>query len=409
MLVRLPEGGPDALRGVLPRDRTLAADDLPLVLRVVEDVEAAHQTVRRLRLVGATVALLEESVTADHSAWCEDHGTELAARTCTGCGRATCAGCALAAGGATLCRRCYDKKQLRSRNTRARQLFVVFLFSVFLLELTRWLSAQAESVDPLGIVRVGIYQFVPAAGLHAPIVRTLNQRANPDAESLRTIARWFSSERERYTGVQGPYLNLEIRGPWVQDVQPPSLGGPDDPWWRIGLRSWRYARYFRDLAEDRGVDTSDVAVRVYLIYGGSDSDLASESRGSERGHVAIAFVALDEENPAYAIATVAHELAHTLGADDLYDETTGLSRYPEGYVEPFANPRFPQRYAELMAVDRPLAVDMEAEIHSLSELRIGYASAAAMGWIGKEQAAWFYDPPVSQAQQALEVASPPTN
>lgn len=409
MLVRLPEGGADALRSVLPRDRTLATDDLPLVLRVVEDEEAALQTVRRLRLVGATVALLEESATADRGAWCEDHGTELAARTCTGCGRAICAGCALAAGGPDLCRRCYDQKQLRRRNTRARQLFVVFLFAVFLAELTRWFSAQAEGVDPLGIVRVGVYQFVPPGGLHAPIVRTLNQRTNPDAESLRSIAGWFSSERERYNGVQGPYLNLEIRGPWVAGVQPPALGGPEDPWWRLGLQSWRYARYFRDLVEERGADTDAVAVRVYLIYGSSDSDLASESRGSERGHVAIAFVALDEENPAYAIATVAHELAHTLGAEDLYDENTSLSRYPEGYVEPFADPLYPQRYAELMAVDRPISQDTESEIRSLSELRIGYASAASMGWIGKEQAAWFYDPPVSQAQQALEAGSPPTN
>ena len=100
----------------------MAADDLPLVLRVVEDEQAAHQTARRLQLVGATVALLEEGVEAERSPWCPDHGTELAARTCKGCGGAICAACALAAEGRALCRRCFDKEQLRRRTTRQRGL-----------------------------------------------------------------------------------------------------------------------------------------------------------------------------------------------------------------------------------------------------------------------------------------------
>ncbi len=406
VLVRLPPGGSAALMSVLPRDRTIDADDLPIVLRVVDDQEAAHQTAERLRLVGARVALLEESAPPPHSPYCPEHVTALAARSCRRCKRAICAECVIAAESRPLCAACFRRQQRERRELRARQLFMVFLFAVFLFELSRFLREEAASVAPDGVVTVGLYQFVPPGRLHAPIVRRMNQQRGSDEESLRDIGPWFDQERERYTGRAGPYLRLELRGPWAEQVRPPSLGEPDDPLWRIALQSWRYAGYFSELVETRGLDPDDVAVRVYVVYGESESDLAAHSRGSEKGRLAIAFIALDEQNPTYALATVAHELAHTLGARDLYDEASSLAVYPEGYVEPFADPLFPQRYAELMAVDRPLGLREEAEARSLSELRIGYRTAADMGWIGEEQAAWFYDPPDGRAQEALEEESP---
>lgn len=406
MLVRLPRGGVSALLSALPRDRTLDPGKLPLVLRVVDDEETAVQTARRLRLVGAAVALLEESAPPELSPYCVDHPTGLAAGTCRDCRRPICPACALAAQGQPLCVDCHQRQQRSRGRTRLRQLFMVFLFCVFLFEVARALREDARNTSPDGVVSVGLFQFVPPGRLHAPVVRALNARPEAGSSSLWSVGAWFDAERERYMGRSGPYLRVSVRGPWVETVRPPSLGGPDDPWWRLALQAWRYVRYFHDLAEDRGVDPDDVAVRVYVIYGDDDGDLAAHSRGSERGRVAVAFVSLDEQNPAYALTTVAHELAHTLGAEDLYDESTGLSKFPEGFVEPFAEPLLPQRYAELMAVDRPIGANTEAEVRSLAELRVGYATAARLGWIGEEQAAWFYDPPSLRAQEALLPETP---
>lgn len=406
VLVRLPAGGAAALQSVLPRERTIDLDALPMVLRVVDNEEAAEQTARRLRMVGAVVALLEESAPPEHNPYCQDHVTGLASRSCRSCKRAICAECVIRADNQPLCADCLRRTQVQRRQVRARQLFAVFLFAVFLFEVARWWREQAESVNPEGVVTVGIYQFVPPGKLQAPIVRQMNQTGDAAGMALRDIGAWFAAERERYTGRPGPYLRLELRGPWVQRVEPPPLAGPEDPWWRVGLQSWRYARYFSQLPEDRGVNTDAVAVRVYVIYGDAQGDLAAHSRGSEKGRLAIAFVALNERNPAYALTTVAHELAHTLGARDLYDEQSSVALYPEGFVEPFATPLYPQRYAELMAVDRPLGPSAEAEVTSLAEVRVGYATAADLGWIGAEQAVWYYDPPSLKAEEALGGTAP---
>ena len=52
----------------------------------------------------------------------------------------------------------------------------------------------------------------------------------------------------------------------------------------------------------------------------------------------------------HTCAIVAHELCHPLGATDKYD---GVSVWPQGYVEPDREPRYPQRKAEIMALGKP--------------------------------------------------------
>ena len=64
-----------------------------------------------------------------------------------------------------------------------------------------------------------------------------------------------------------------------------------------------------------------------------------------------------------------------------------LPSYPEGFMEPFQNPLYPQRFAEIMAVD---------------ELRIGYRTAADLGWIADEEADRFYQPPETTPEDLLD-------
>ena len=71
---------------------------------------------------------------------------------------------------------------------------------------------------------------------------------------------------------------------------------------------------------------------------------------------------------------------------------TSRAIHPEGFVEPFSKPLFPQGFAELMAVDVPISRTREMEVSTLDQLRVGHRSAADMGWISLEQADLFYTP-----------------
>jgi len=298
------------------------------------------------------------------------------------------------AGGERLCGQCLKEVQQKIRSTRRRQLFLLFVFVAFLYKVWGHLKYDEEQVTGLAPITVGIVQFTPRADLGANIIRELNQGPveEDQGRTLRSIAPWLNAEYSRYTGDKDRRFRVETRGPFSVDLNPPELHKDGDSWFTAMFRAWQYPQYFRSLAADNGVPIDTYTVKVYVIYGGTEFDMASHSRGSRKGRVAMVFVSIDETNPAYALTTMAHEMGHALGATDTYDPVTSRATHPQGFVEPFANPLYPQRFAELMAVDVPLSPTLEKEVRTLSEVRVGYQAAAEMGWIDVEQAQLFYAP-----------------
>lgn len=400
-MVRIPPQARAAVRAVLPGRRSIGRSELPLVVRTTGDRQQARHTALRLRAAGAVVLVMEEPADGE-GAFCADHPARIAARTCLGCDRPVCTTCSLESRGEDVCRVCRARGRSPRARVRRRQLFVLFLFAVFLYEVADWWEHDRDAVDPSGPVRVAVFQFVPPEEPFAPVVRDLN-RLPTDGDagaSLYGIARWFGQERARYGGPSG-YLHVDVFGPWGRVVEPPDLDDPELGPWQLALRAWQFADYFHDLAADQGEDPHAYAARVYVVYSRDAADLASHSRGSEQGRVAVVYVDLGETNPGYAALTVAHELAHTLGAQDLYDPDTSLARHPEGFVEPFADPLYPQRFAELMAADIPLGPRTEREVRSLDEVRVGYATARDMGWIDPGLAEVFYTPSQRSPEERL--------
>jgi len=404
ILVRLPED-PAALLEVLPRSQPVGPEDLPLVTRVTRDQHKARRTAERLRKTGAQVVLVEEPVERNDSAFCTTHPAQLAARNCESCQAAICPGCMVDAHGLALCRDCEQTRSQRVRWTRRRQLLMLFLFAIFLFQVVSHMRDDQEKVAGSGPVKVGIIQFADPQLLGAPILRALNPGPMDQLSraALRDLGPWYNAEHNRYTGAPGPYLEIHTRGPFPVDVNAPSLSNPEDSWYQAMFRAWKYPRYFRNLSEDHGVPLDEYGIKVFVVYGAGGRDLASHSRGSKKGRVAVVYVSSEETNPAYALTTMAHEIGHALGAGDAYDPTTSLADHPYGFVEPFSDPLYPQRYAELMAVDIPLAPTFEREIKSLDQLRIGYQTAAGMGWIGPEQAKLYYTPPALTPADRLNI------
>jgi hypothetical protein len=408
ILVRLP-ANPSRLSEVLPRSEPVRADELPLITRVTRDAAKAQRTAARLRLVGAKVVVIEEPIERGWTAFCLSHPAQLAARNCEICEAAICPGCMVAANGLSLCERCRDDRQNRSRGTRKRQLILALFFTAFIYQVVQYLQDDQAKIAGNGPIRVGIFQFADRSTLHAPIVRTLN--AEPvgatNHQSLADLGPWFDSEHKRYTGATSQYMQIEARGPFVIDIAPPPLAKDGDTWFQTMFRAWQYPRYFHDLVSDQGINVDDYGVKVYVIYGNGSRDLASHSRGSKKGRVAVVFVSAEEKNAAYALTTMAHEIGHALGAADAYDPATSLAMHPFGFVEPFRNPLYPQRFSELMAVDLPVAPKLEVEVANLNQVRVGYQTAADMNWIDKEKAHLFFTPPEITPEQRLDPLDDP--
>ncbi len=409
ILVDLPAEGPEGLAGVLPRPRLYSHEELPVLVRVTHDLDAAQTTAERLHDAGAVVIVAEEW--GDEYPFCLDHPAELVSEVCERCGQALCSRCVIEGSGKRLCSRHQHTSSVRYRWTRMRQLLLILIFGVFLTEVFVGVRADQYAVAPNSTLVIGVFQFVPPGDINHRTVAGLNARpiAGYEGPTLLDLQTWFDGEYFRYTRIQRPYLALDIRGPFAEEVLSPDLAGPDDGALQIIWRSLSYVRYWKRLAKSRGLEFNNYAARIFVNYTAAEGDVAAHSRGSEKGRLGITWIDLDEFNPAYAVMTIAHELAHTLGASDRYDEADFRAVFPEGYTEPFKDPLYPQRYAELMAVDIPLAADVEVEPRDLSQVRIGHATAAELGWLAPSAADYFYRNEGLTPGERLDEAEPETD
>ena len=362
----------------------------PMLAFAGHDHDLTDRTAAALRAQGIEIVVFE----GDEASLCPVHPTQLGAGVCARCRRRICFECQVAAG-AALCAPCHDATRKANRMRRVRQLFALLVFAVFLTQAWTWREREQSLVDANGVVRVAFIQLIrPEAAGHG-LISAMNHGG------LQALAPWFEAERERYGGPDSPVLDVDVLGPWVATVNPPVAPGRDPGLLDQLVAALKFPAYFRGIALRHGVEPAHYGARVYIVYGDAQSDLAGDSLGSRSGRLAVSFVPVGDSTLAYAQVTVAHELAHILGAVDLYDPTTFRARFPEGYVKPWAVPAYPQQYAELMAVDRPISPSEEVEVGSLDDVRIGYRTAADLGWITAEQANRYYTPALTAPEAGL--------
>lgn len=100
-------------------------------------------------------------------------------------------------------------------------------------------------------------------------------------------------------------------------------------------------------------------------------------QGGRRGFVDVE---LDPTMIDFALFVATHELFHTLGAKDKYDDQ-GHTLVPAGLANPLQVPLFPQAQAEVMAHGRPLQPSVEEPPARLHELGVGPETARELRWI----------------------------
>ncbi|HEY6722669.1 MAG TPA: hypothetical protein VI197_01520 [Polyangiaceae bacterium] len=192
-----------------------------------------------------------------------------------------------------------------------------------------------------------------------------------DLEEL--LAREFSRYRE------GPRpFRLVLHGT-AQASSPPEL--PESAWQlpRHLLRQWSYLSAIDDQI---GLESERYDSRVYVVARppATNSVQFVEGYSQQGGRVGIVEVELNVEMVDLVLSVTAHELLHTLGAEDKYD-AEGHTLIPEGLAEPDRSPPLPQRYVEVMARNRPVSETRERILERLEELRVGPLTASEIGWV----------------------------
>jgi hypothetical protein len=198
------------------------------------------------------------------------------------------------------------------------------------------------------------------------------------SQTYQPVERFIGEEAGRYGIATSFGQHVKIRlGARVGEPPPPApIGGgiATIMWWSLKLRYWAWS-----VAGSSG--SPDVT--LFAIYHDpARTDTLEHSYGIEKGRIGIVNAFASDALAGSNNVVIAHELLHTVGASDKYDERTRLPVFPDGYADPEADPRHPQRFAEIMAGGIPLS-DGEARIPpSLNAALIGAATAREIGWGG---------------------------
>ncbi|MBF5042426.1 hypothetical protein FGE12_08440 [Aggregicoccus sp. 17bor-14] len=370
-LLRAPPPGPAvgpatlALARTLQLSRTeagLLLGAAPCVLPRGLAPDAAAGLLRALQAAGAEARVLEAPASAGR---CSDHAALEDDGSCEGCGARTCALCTLVRGA----RRCAACERRRSRARHFKALRVAVLLGVLCVaagwafSVQRGRDARTAWVRPLRVAVVLVGED------------TRGSRAL--ADSAPELEDWFARELRRYRpeGLERP-VQLQVFGPVVAGT--PLPWPAEDGGWLARLR---YAR-----ALDAALAPVNAAVgltprgydaRLYAVVEPGGAGSFAEGIGAAGGELGLVRVRVDGADATLALTALAHELLHCLGATDKYD-AGGHARLPEGLAEP--ERALPQRRAEVMVGEVPLAAGSGRLPESLEEVSVGPVTAREVHW-----------------------------
>ena len=142
--------------------------------------------------------------------------------------------------------------------------------------------------------------------------------------------------------------------------------------WSLKLRWWSWW-------EDNFSGPNDIKIYV-LYYDPKENPRLRHSLGLRNGFIGVVHAFADPGYTEQNQVVISHELMHTLGASDQYDRDTNYPVFPQGFVEPYRTPLFPQKKATLMAGRIPIDETVSRMPSSLSQTIISPTAALEIGW-----------------------------
>ena len=190
------------------------------------------------------------------------------------------------------------------------------------------------------------------------------------------IDRWAEREAKRY--------DLDLIKPFEVSlgeqikVRPPPWPENDNEiavlFWGLRFRWWAY----RNTPDD---DAGLTRIRMFVMYhSGEDNGPLAHSLGLQKGLMGLVHAFALPEQTAQNNVVIAHEMLHTVGAIDKYNEY-GSPQYPAGFANPRREPLFPQRYAEIMSGRIPTSFGSSYMAESLRSAQINHFTANEINWL----------------------------
>ena len=201
-------------------------------------------------------------------------------------------------------------------------------------------------------------------------VEMLRQRSQGLADRLTLEAHRYAPD------IPAPF-HFTVKGPVLGAKAPPP---PLAPGFFSNMQyAWNLRRYTGAIDALAVVDADVYDSRIYVSLRNGSRGNSVEGASQANGRVGTVDVELDRGMVDTTLFVIAHELFHTLGATDKYDDK-GHCLVPDGLAEPDRAPLYPQAFAELMARNRAIGLGEESVPASLDELAVGLKTAQEVRW-----------------------------
>ena len=193
----------------------------------------------------------------------------------------------------------------------------------------------------------------------------------------QALADRLTLEAHRYAPDVPTPFHFTVKGPVLGAKAPPPPAARG--FFSNMQYTWDLSKYTGAIDALATMDPDVYDSRIYVSLRNGNRGNAIEGASQPNGRVGTVDVELDRTMIDTALFVVAHELFHTLGATDKYDDK-GHCLIPDGLAEPDRSPLYPQAFAELMARNRAVGLGEENIPVSLDELAVGLKTAQEIRW-----------------------------
>jgi hypothetical protein len=352
-----------------PTEAQKTLSTLPTIVWETETKEQLEELFNQLSKLGAILQINDPK-----TKYCIAHIDKPTSAFCLKCNTAICMKCDQE--NKSCCNNCVSKKQTPKNWVKYRQLVSFGVLLVVLLVAARVYYRDQRKLDWDRTYNVALIQVVNGT------TNNTDRALSPFGKELiqQSLEKWFENESKRVYKSNIKPFRFQLLGPVFSEELPPSLPTEQDSFWTRYKQTTAFINYFNNKLTQTGKSPSDFDIKLYVYIYPSDKGLGYEKQhsvGTTRGRFGVVFLPIGKQSGERTTCLIAHEILHTVGASDKYDDNH-LTIFPDGYFAP--EKRYPQQFAEIMALAIPLENGKEKDVENLDVSRIGEKTANEIGW-----------------------------